>query len=195
MTAIIDYGAGNTESVRLALARLGVRAELTASPARLLAADRVVLPGVGEARAAMTRLRQTGLDELIPHLTQPVLGICLGQQLLTAFSDERATPCLGVLPATHTVRFGAGGGQKVPHLGWNQLTTARGPLLAGVSVGAWVYFVHSYYVPVGPHTTAEATYGGAFSAAVQAGNFHAVQFHPEKSGAVGARILQNFLAL
>ncbi len=194
MTAIIDYGAGNTESVRLALERLGVAATLTADPSVLRAAERVILPGVGEARAAMTRLRETGLADLIPTLTQPVLGVCLGQQLLTAHSAERDTACLNILPDARTERFASDLGLKVPHLGWNKITDLRGPLFEGLAAGAWLYFVHSYFVPVGGYTKAVAEYGGPFSAAVAVRNFSAVQFHPEKSGAAGARILQNFLA-
>ena len=192
MVAIIDYGAGNTESVRLALERLGVAAVLTADAGALRAAERVILPGVGEARAAMTRLRETGLADLLPTLTQPVLGVCLGQQLLTASSAERDTECLGLLPV-RTERFAPDLGLKVPHLGWNRLRDLRGPLFEGLSAGAWLYFVHSYYVPLGSYTTAVADYGLPFSAAVPVRNFAAVQFHPEKSGAAGARILQNFL--
>jgi imidazole glycerol-phosphate synthase subunit HisH len=192
MIAIVDYGAGNTESVRLALERLGVSATLTADPHALRAAERVILPGVGEARAAMMRLRETGLADLLPTLTQPVLGVCLGQQLLTTTSAERETECLGLLPV-RTERFAPDLGLKVPHLGWNRLRELRGPLFDGVATGAWLYFVHSYYVPPGAYTTAVADYGLPFSAAVQFRNFCAVQFHPEKSGAAGARILQNFL--
>ena len=196
MIALVDYGAGNTESVRLALARLGADATLTADPAVLRAADRVILPGVGEARAAMTRLRESGLADVLPTLQQPVLGVCLGQQLLTSFSAERDTPCLNILPDVRTERFPAGMGLKVPHLGWNRLRNLQGPLFAGVAADAWVYFVHSYYVPTGADfTTAVADYGLPFSAAVQWRNFHAVQFHPEKSGATGAQVLRNFLSI
>jgi imidazole glycerol-phosphate synthase subunit HisH len=196
MTVIIDYGAGNTESVRLALARLGADAMLTADTAIIRAAERVILPGVGEARAAMTQLQASGLADLLPTLRQPVLGVCLGQQLLTAFSAERDTPCLGILPDLRTERFSATSGLKVPHLGWNQIRDLRGPLFVGIPPGAWVYFVHSYYVPFGAEfTTATADYGLAFSAAVTYRNFHAVQFHPEKSGTTGAQVLQNFLTM
>lgn len=192
--ALIDYGAGNTESVRLALARLGVAPVLTADAATIRTADRVLLPGVGEARSAMARLEAAGLAALLPTLRQPVLGVCLGQQLLTRFSEERATPALGIVP-TDTAALRPAPGCKVPHMGWNQLSGLRGPLLAGLPEGAYVYFVHSYAVPVGPWTTATTTHGQPFSAALQHANFHAVQFHPEKSGEAGARVLRNFLTL
>ncbi len=192
--ALIDYGAGNTESVRLALARLGVEATLTADPATIRAADRVLLPGVGEARSAMDRLRAAGLADLLPTLTQPVLGVCLGQQLLTNRSAERDTPTLGIVPTT-TEKLPPAPGLKIPHVGWNQVSGLGGPLFAGIPDGAWFYFVHSYYVPLGPWTTATAAHGTPFSAALQQANFHAAQFHPEKSGPAGARVLQNFLGL
>lgn len=194
MLTLIDYGAGNTESVRLALWRLGAEPVLTADPAIIQAADRVILPGVGEARSAMAQLTATGLAQLLPTLRQPVLGVCLGQQLLTTFSAERDTPCLGLLPV-RTERFVPTEGLKVPHLGWNRVCGLQGPLFAGVPEDAWFYFVHSYYVPVGDFTTATAHHGQAFSAAVQWRNFAAVQFHPEKSGPAGARVLRNFLTL
>ena len=193
--AIIDNGGGNVASVRYALERLGAEAVLTADPERIRAAPRVILPGVGAARDAMRRLADTGLDRLIPALTQPVLGICLGMQLLYASSTEGDTACLGILPGG-AARLVAAPGRAVPHMGWNQLVPVRAsPLLAGIVAGDYAYFVHSYALPPGPDTVATCDYGGAFTAIVSRGNFHGAQFHPERSAASGARLLANFLAL
>ena len=192
---IIDNGGGNVASVRYALERQGVAARLTQDPERVRAAARVILPGVGAAREAMRRLAAAGLDRLIPTLTQPVLGICLGMQLLYAASDEGDTECLGVLPG-RAARIPDAPGRAVPHMGWNQLTPLRAsPLLAGIAAGDYAYFVHSYRLPTGPDTVATCDYGGAFTAIVSRGNFHGTQFHPERSAGVGARLLGNFLAL
>ena len=193
--AIIDNGGGNVASVRYALERLGVEAALTADPAEVRRASLVILPGVGAAAEAMKRLRESGLDRLIPTLSQPVLGICLGMQLLYAASAEGDTECLGVF-AGRALRLVAGPGRPVPHMGWNQLSPTRpSPLLAGIAPGDYGYFVHSYALPPGPDTVATCDYGGAFAAAVSRGNFHGTQFHPERSAAAGARLLANFLAL
>ncbi|MBS0374853.1 MAG: imidazole glycerol phosphate synthase subunit HisH [Proteobacteria bacterium] len=192
---IVDNGGGNVASVRYALERLGCRAQVSADPAVVAGAARVVLPGVGAAREAMRRLAAAGLDRLLPSLTQPVLGICLGMQLLAAASDEGATECLGILPG-RAERLPGGPERPVPHMGWNQLEApAATPLLAGLRPGDYAYFVHSYALPVGPATIATCHYGLPFSAAVSHRNFHGAQFHPERSGAVGARLLANFLAL
>jgi glutamine amidotransferase len=190
--AIIRYNAGNTRSVLHALRRLGVDPDVTNDPIGLRAADRVIFPGVGEASSAMRYLRERGLDTLIPQLEQPVLGICLGQQLLCQRSEENDTDCLGVFPGA-VLTFPPK--DKVPHIGWNSLGKLRGPLFRGVDEGAHVYFVHGYYAETGPLTTALTNYILPFSAAMQRRNFHAVQFHPEKSGDVGAVILKNFLTL
>jgi len=197
--AIVDNGGANIASLRYALDRLGAGSLLTADPAQLRAAPRVILPGVGAAADAMTRLQALGLAEVIPRLTQPVLGICLGMQLLFASSEEGDdgvdTECLGLI-AERVARFPQRAGFPVPHMGWNQLRlTTASPLLDGVSDGEHVYFVHSYCAPVGPWTLATTDYGGEFSAAARHGNFHGVQFHPERSAAVGARVLANFLEL
>jgi glutamine amidotransferase len=155
----------------------------------------VILPGVGAARDAMRRLADTGLDRLIPTLTQPVLGICLGMQLLYAASAEGDTDCLGILQGA-AARLVAAPGRAVPHMGWNQLEpVCASPLLAGIGAGDYAYFVHSYALPPGPDTVATCDYGGAFTAIVSRGNFHGAQFHPERSAATGARLLANFLAL
>ncbi len=193
--AIVDNGGGNVASVRFALERLGAEALLTNDPQRIRAAPHVILPGVGAARDAMRRLAESGLDRLIPALTQPVLGICLGMQLLYAASAEGDTPCLGIL-AGAADRLPAAPGRAVPHMGWNQLVPLRpSPLLAGIAAGDYAYFVHSYALPPGPDSVASCDYGGPFTAIVSRGNFHGVQFHPERSAATGARLLANFLAL
>ncbi len=191
--AIVKYNAGNTASVANALARLGVEPLITGDAELLRSADKVIFPGVGEASTAMAYLSERGLDEVIPSLRQPVLGVCLGMHLLCSSSDENDTKCLGLLP--YRVRRFLGDGLKVPHMGWNQLADLRGPLFEGIAEGEFVYFVHSYFVESGDHTTAECIYGEKFTAALSYENFHAVQFHAEKSGKVGERILENFLNL
>jgi glutamine amidotransferase len=192
--AIVDYKGGNVQSVLFALERLGVAATLTSSPEALRSADKILFPGEGEASSAMQALRENGLSEVLPTLTQPFLGICLGMQLLGEYSEENNTTLLGLQPF-QVRRFVPVAGHKVPHMGWNTLQNMQGPLFEGIDDGAHVYFVHSYCAPVGAYTTAEAAHPLPFSAAVQHRNFHGVQFHVEKSGAVGARILANFLAL
>jgi glutamine amidotransferase len=197
--AIIDNGGANIASLRYALERLGASSHLTADSAELRAARRVILPGVGAAADAMMRLRALGLDELIPGLTQPVLGICLGMQLLFASSEEgdqgADTECLGLI-AERVARFPSRHDFPVPHMGWNQLRVVTpSPLFNRVNDGDYFYFVHSYAAPVGPLTLAATDYGGEFSAAVHRGNFHGVQFHPERSAQPGARVLANFLEL
>jgi glutamine amidotransferase len=194
MVAVVRYPAGNIRSVLFALERLGVKAEWTADPQVLHAATHVILPGVGEASTAMLHLRETGLDEVIRQLQQPVLGICLGLQLFCRHSEEGNTTCLGIFPET-VKRFLPENGIKVPHMGWNTCSQTSGLLFEGLSEDNAVYFVHSYFAGVGPDTAAVAQHGTPFSAALQRDNFFAVQFHPEKSGPVGQRILQNFLTL
>jgi glutamine amidotransferase len=191
--AIIDSGGANIASLVFALRRLGCEASLTRDPRVISSASRVILPGVGAAADAMGRLAEHGLAQVIPALTQPVLGICLGMQLLFESSEEGPATCLGVLAGTAR-RFAAAPDRPVPHMGWNQLEVAvESPLLHGVASGEYAYFVHSYALPVGPETIAQCDYGGTFAAAVSRGNFHATQFHPERSGKTGSRILQNFL--
>lgn len=189
---IIRYPAGNVRSVALALQRCGVQSELTDDPRRIRGADKVILPGVGEASSAMAFLRERGLDGTIRDLQQPVLGICLGLQLLCRHSQEGGTQGMGIFDST--VRRFTGPG-KVPQVGWNTIGGLRGPLFEGLPEGAYVYFVHGYRADLSPHTVATTTYGEHYSAALSHRNFHAVQFHPERSSSVGARILTNFLAL
>lgn len=196
--AIVKYNAGNIRSVVNALQRIGAEPVLTDDPAVLRSADRVVFPGQGEASTTMEHLRQSRLDEVIRSLACPVLGICIGQQLLCEHSEEGDTACLGVFPGLRVQRFRAAAGQrlKVPHIGWNTLDDVSFPLFDGVPAGSFVYFVHSYYVPDGVHAIARTTYGGTrYASAIRRGNFYATQFHPEKSGPVGERILSNFIHL
>jgi glutamine amidotransferase len=193
--AIIANGGANIASLRFALDRLGATSQLTADADELRNAPRVILPGVGAAADAMGRLRSLELASVIPALTQPVLGICLGMQLLFEGSEEGDTECLGIIPARAT-RFPDRQGFPVPHMGWNQVVPQAGsPLTHGLGDDAYVYFVHSYAAPVGPWTQAVTDYGGEFSAIVRHANFHGAQFHPERSSRAGQRILANFLAL
>lgn len=193
--AIVKYNAGNVCSVDYALRRLGVEARLTADETELRKADKVIFPGVGEAGTTMAYLHASGLDQVIRSLCQPVLGICLGMQLMCNHSEEGDTQGLGIFdvdvkrfrPQRHE--------DKIPHMGWNTLSATRGELFAGFDKEEYVYFVHSYYVPLCEGTAAVANYIHPFSAALQKDNFYATQFHPEKSGSVGERILHNFLAL
>ena len=195
MIAIIDYDAGNIRSVGNALQRLGAEYELTADPARILAADKVILPGVGNAAEAMAHLRERGLCELVRSLRRPVLGICVGMQLMCRDSEEGPTQALGIFDA-HVRRFTETPDAKVPHMGWNALGNLDSKLFKGLEGGAYVYFVHSYYPGLGPDTIATCRHGDRlFSAALKYENFYGTQFHPEKSGPVGAAILRNFLAL
>jgi len=190
--AIIKYNAGNIRSVDHALKRLGVTARITDDHETIVTADKVIFPGVGEAATTMEYLKDRELDKLIASLTQPVLGICLGQQLMCRWSEERDTPCIGIFDQP-VRRFPEG--LKVPHMGWNSLDRVRGALFGDQLRGAFVYFVHSYYVPVCEDTAAESRYMVPFSAAMQKSNFYATQFHPEKSGDPGQQILSNFLKL
>lgn len=191
--AIVKYNAGNTASVSNALRRLGVDPIVTDDDAALRTADKVIFPGVGEASTAMNYLRERGLDTTIRSLTQPVLGICLGMQLLCRSSEENDTQCLGVVP--FEVRKFRSDDLKIPHVGWNTIAELRSALFDGIDNGGHVYFVHGYYAETGVQTTAVSEYAGRFSAAFEQNNFYGVQFHPEKSGAAGERILENFLKI
>lgn len=191
--AVVKYNAGNIQSVMNALRRVGVDPVLTDNPVELRKADRVIFPGQGEASHAMEYLQTHGLDQVIKSLTQPVLGICIGQQLMCEHSEEGNVGCLGIFPA-QVLRFHPQKHeQKVPHMGWNQLENVQDPLLEGINEGAFVYFVHSFYVPTTDYTIATTNHILSFSSAMRKGNFMATQFHPEKSGSVGERILTNFL--
>ena len=198
MIAIIDSGGANIASIRFALQRCGAEARLTADSAEIESAEKVILPGVGMAATAMTQLHQHGLVECIRRLRQPLLGVCLGMQLLFEHSSEGDTEMLGVL-AGNCRRFAPTPGRSIPHMGWNRIRAIdrgnRHPLLKGVADGAHVYFVHSYFVELSPYTIASCEYFEPFSAIAGNGNFMGCQFHPERSGAVGEQILRNFLAL
>ncbi|MEM8815708.1 MAG: imidazole glycerol phosphate synthase subunit HisH [Pseudomonadota bacterium] len=192
--AIVDSGGANIASLLFAFERLGIAATLTADARQIEAADRVLLPGVGAARDSMQRLRQLGLVETIRGLTQPVLGICLGMQLLAEASDEDNAECLGVIPATAR-RLSASPLCPVPNMGWCRTGFGSGDtLLSGIDDGAYFYYLHSYALPVGDYTLATANHGERFSAIVRHENFVAAQFHPERSAAAGARLLRNFVS-
>ncbi|MCM1518281.1 MAG: imidazole glycerol phosphate synthase subunit HisH [Pseudoflavonifractor sp.] len=193
--AIIKYNAGNNFSVLCALRRIGVEAVVTDDVSVIRGADRVIFPGVGEAAAAMDYLRANHLDSLITSLTQPVLGICIGQQLLCRHSNEGDVDCLGVFDED-VRRFSSDDPSfKVPHMGWNTLSDIKGGFLPQELAGRYVYYVHSYYVPVGRYTEAVTEYVVPFSAVLRRDNFYATQFHPEKSGSVGEAILKRFIEL
>lgn len=212
MIAVVDYATGNLRSVAEALRRAGAEFTLTADPAVLRAADRVILPGVGEASCAMARLRERGLDAVLPTLTAPVLGICIGMQLMCLSSEEGDAQCLGIFP-THVRRLpnsdpdttvaasaatstsSATTRLKVPHVGWDTIEGLRTQLFEGLPEASYVYYVHSYAAERCPATIATTRYGITFSAALARRNFYGVQFHPEKSGATGATIIRNFLNL
>ena len=193
--AIIDYNAGNVQSVQFALERLGVESFLTNQSKEIIAADKVIFPGVGEASTTMQHLRNLGLDKVIPQLKQPVLGVCLGMQLLCEHSEENDTACLGIIPQK-VIRFQPHDFNiKVPHMGWNTISDLKSEIFSEDIAQKYVYFVHSYYVELGKYTTATTDYVQPFSAALQKDNFFATQFHPERSGSVGARILENFVKI
>ena len=194
MITLVDYDAGNIRSVGNALSRLGAEYELTADPARIAGASKVILPGVGNAAEAMAHLRERGLCDVIRRLRVPVLGICVGLQVLCKSSEEGPVDCLGIFDA-RIRRFPESPEAKVPHMGWNNIGNLEGKLMKDLP-GNFVYFVHSYYPELCPDTIATCRHGETlFSAALRWENFYGTQFHPEKSGSVGAAILQNFLAL
>jgi glutamine amidotransferase len=190
--AIIKYNAGNIQSVEFALRRLKVECVVTADESIIRQADKVIFPGVGEASTTMKHLRETGLDQLIVSLRQPVLGICLGLQLMCSYSEENDVDCLGIF-SEKVKLFPALG--KVPHMGWNTITNLKTNLYDSSLENQYAYFVHSYYAEVGVNTIATTDYIVPFSASLHKDNFYATQFHPEKSGSVGEKILQNFVAL
>ena len=195
MIAIIDYGMGNLRSVENALHRLGAEYSLTRCPEEIRRADRVLLPGVGHAAQALAHLRESGLAELIPNLRRPVMGICVGLQVLCRHSEEGDCEGLGVFD-TFVRRFADSPDAKVPHMGWNSIGNLDGKLFSGMKGGSFVYYVHSFYPALCPDTIATTRHGDClFSAALKYENFYATQFHPEKSGEVGEQILQNFLTL
>lgn len=194
--AIVKYQAGNVQSVLFALNRLGIEPIWTDNPEEIAAADKVILPGVGQAGVAMKSLQDNGIAESIPTLKQPLLGICIGMQLLCSSSEENDTACLGVFDQEIVKFQNKGVSQlKIPQIGWNQIQSLSGPLFKGVDENAYVYFVHSYYARQSAYSIALSDYGQTFSAALSKDNFFGVQFHTEKSGTVGEQILNNFLEL
>ena len=188
--AVIKYNAGNIRSVDYALKRLGVEAVITADKEVLQAADKVIFPGVGEAETTMKHLRASRMDELVKNLRQPVLGICLGMQLMCRFSEEENTWGLGIFPM-EVKKFADS--CKVPHMGWNTVRKLKTTLFQGINPGEWMYFVHSYYVPVTDYCIATCDYQRSFAAAICKNNFYGCQFHPEKSAGAGEKIIKNFL--
>ena len=189
---IVNYGAGNIQSIRFAFQRLGYSLELSSDPDRIRRADKVIFPGVGEASSAMAKLTHSGLDALIPELKQPVLGICLGMQLMCRSTEEGPTTGLGIFDV-EVLRFD--GKLKVPQIGWNSIHDLKSPLFEGVRESEFIYLVHSFYAPLCAETIAVSDYGLPYSAALARDNFFGVQFHPEKSGQAGALMLRNFLKL
>ena len=192
MIAIVKYNAGNIQSVKNAVERLGFSCIVTEDENELKSADKVIFPGVGEASSAMNYLKERKLDIIIKNLKQPVLGICLGQQLMCNFSEEGSTQCLGIFDV-NVKKFEAK--EKVPHMGWNNLSEIKSQLFNGIPVDSDFYFVHSYYAEIGENTTSICDYINPFSASMQKDNFYATQFHPEKSSKIGEQLLLNFLKL
>ena len=192
--AIIKYNAGNIHSVLVALERLGIRGEVTDDFEKISTADKVIFPGVGEAGSAMQSLQENGLDKLIPVLKQPVLGICVGMQLLCTHSEENNSTCLGIIPV-RVKKFSSSPGIKVPQVGWNTITNLKSDLFSGIEENSYIYNVHSYYAEDSAFTIASCSYGVEYAAAIKNNNFYGVQFHTEKSATVGDRILKNFLEL
>ncbi len=191
--SILKYNAGNTTSVQFALERLGVASVVTNNHEEILSSDRVIFPGVGEASSAMKFLQQSGLNEVVLNLKQPVLGICLGMQLMCDHSEEGDTPGLGIFPV-HVKKF-ISVSEKVPHMGWNTVENMKSAIFRDVDNSTYVYYVHSYYAEICADTIAVTDYVQSYSAALHRSNYYGVQFHPEKSGAAGERILKNFLEL
>lgn len=191
--AIIKYNAGNIRSMAFAMERLGIDYSITDNQEEIKKADKVIFPGVGEARSTMDYLQANKLDILIKDLKQPVLGVCLGMQLMCAYSEENDTKCLGIFNDT-VKQFIPKNGEKVPHMGWNSIALSNSWIDASLD-GAYMYFVHSYYVPVNQHSAAISDYIQPFSAALQKDNFYAVQFHPEKSASAGEDVLRSFLTI
>jgi glutamine amidotransferase len=191
---IIKYNAGNIQSVLFALERIGVVADVTDDIKKIRLASRVIFPGVGEASTAMHYLRERGLDTVIKNLKQPVLGICLGMQLMCKYSEENATDCLGIFNEK-VKKFQVQHSElKVPQIGWNNIYDLKTPLFRGLADNSFCYFVHSYYASIGDHTVAKTNYGQPYSSGLHRDNFYGVQFHPEKSAEAGEQILKNFLA-
>jgi imidazole glycerol-phosphate synthase subunit HisH len=194
-TVIVKYNAGNIQSVLYAMERIGAEAVVTDDHALIRGAERVIFPGVGEASTAMNYLRERGLDQVLRELRQPVLGICLGMQLMCAHSEENDTECLGIFVEPVKKFLPGDSGLKIPQIGWNQVTDTRSRIFENIPEGSYFYFVHSFYASYGEHTIGTADYILPYSAALHRDNFYGVQFHPEKSAAAGEQLLKNFIAL
>jgi glutamine amidotransferase len=191
---VVRYHAGNIQSVLFALERVGLSPTLSSDPEVIAKADKVIFPGVGEASSTMKQLRSSGLDKILTHLKQPVLGICLGLQLMCKHSEEGNADCLNIFDLK-VKKFIPQGDMKVPHVGWNNIQNLKGPLFKGLNENSFAYYVHSFYAETGKETAATTNYINPFSAALVKNNFYAVQFHPEKSGDAGEKILKNFIEL
>lgn len=192
---IIKYNAGNIQSVENSLLRLGIQAEITDHPDKIISADKVIFPGVGEARSAMKSLKENNLDKIIPSLSQPVLGICIGMQLMCLHSEENDVSCLGIIPVAVKKFRSEKKGLKVPQVGWNTIYNLQSPLFKNIPEQSYIYNVHSYYAEASAYTIATCYYGVEYAAAVHKENFYGVQFHSEKSASTGEKIIQNFLEL
>ena len=193
--AILKYNAGNVRSVEIALERIGINAMLTDNHEEILLADRIIFPGVGEASSAMSYLKSKNLDQILLSCTQPVLGICLGMQLMCAYSEENDTNCLGVFKEKVRKFIPTSTKEKIPQMGWNSIYDLKSPLFNGIPNESYCYFVHGYFADKGEETIAVANYCGEYSAALHTNNFYGVQFHPEKSAEIGTRIIENFINL
>ena len=193
--AILKYNAGNVRSVEIALERIGINAMLTDNHEEILLADRIIFPGVGEASSAMSYLKNKNIDQLLLSCTQPVLGICLGMQLMCAYSEENDTNCLGVFKEKVRKFIPTSAKEKIPQMGWNSIYELKSPLFNGIPNESYCYFVHGYFADKGEETIAVANYCGEYSAALHINNFYGVQFHPEKSAEIGTRIIENFINL
>jgi glutamine amidotransferase len=193
--AILKYNAGNVRSVEIALERIGVNAILTDDHDMLLSSDKIIFPGVGEASSSMRYLRSRNLDQLLLSCKQPVLGICLGMQLMCSFSEENNTDCLGIFKEKVRKFQATALQEKIPQIGWNTIYDLKSPLFEGIPEASYCYFVHGYFADLGEETIAVTNYCGAYSSALHLDNFYGVQFHPEKSAAVGTKIIQNFINL
>ncbi len=192
---MIKYNAGNVQSLKYALERIGITPVISDEPGEILSADKIIFPGVGEASSAMKYLKEKGLDEIIQQVSQPFLGICLGMQLMCSHSEENDTPCLGIFPEKVKLFKSTDSSQKIPQIGWNNIRDLKSDLFKNISDNSYSYFVHSYFADLGSDTIATSDYCGAYSSALHKQNFYGVQFHPEKSASVGESILKNFINL
>ena len=190
--AIVDYGVGNIKSIQHSLDRIGVNHTYTKDKEEIISAEKVIFPGVGDASYAMKQLKKQNLDKLIPNLKQPFLGICLGMQLMCNYSEEGDTSCLGIIN-TSVKKFNSNN-NKIPQIGWNNIKNLKTNLFKGITENEFMYFVHTYFVPKSTYTISESSYGLNYSSAINKDNFYGTQFHPEKSGLIGEKIIKNFIS-